>query len=199
VEALLGAAIGVGLSAAAGFRVFVPLLVLGLAARTGSVPVAPGFEWLGTTEALVVFGTATVLEAAAYAVPWLDHALDAVATPLAVLAAVVMSAAVLTDLPPVLKWSLAIIAGGGAAGLVQGASVLLRLKSGALTGGLANPLVAALELFGAVGAAILAVTLPLLAVLLAAAICLAIFRSARRLLFGRRTDVARHTPTAPRP
>jgi hypothetical protein len=185
METLVSAAVGLGLSAAAGFRIFVPLLVLGLAARTGYVPVAGGFEWLGTTEALVAFGTATVVEVAAYAIPWLDHALDVVATPLAVGAAVVMSAAVLTDLPPLLKWSLAVIAGGGAAGLVQGATVLLRAKSGVLTGGLANPLVSALELFGAAGTAVLAITLPILAVVLAAVACIAAFRTARRLLFGR--------------
>jgi hypothetical protein len=178
--------VGIGLSAAAGFRVFVPLLVLGLAARTGYVPVATGFEWLGTTEALLILGSATLVEVAAYAIPWLDHALDVVATPLALMAAVVMTAAVLTDLPPALRWSLAIIAGGGAAGLVQGATVLLRLKSGAVTGGLANPLIAAIELFGAVGTAVLAITLPLLAVIVAAAACIAVFRAARRLLFGRR-------------
>jgi hypothetical protein len=195
METLVSAAAGIGLSAAAGFRVFVPLLVLGLAARTGYVPVATGFEWLGTTEALLILGSATLVEVAAYAIPWLDHALDAVATPLAVVAAVVMSAAVLTDLPPYLKWSLAVIAGGGAAGLVQGATVLLRLKSGTVTGGVANPLVAAVELFGAVGTAVLAVTLPLVAVLLVAAACLAIFRTARRLIFGRRAPAPSHPGT----
>jgi hypothetical protein len=65
--------------------------------------------------------------------------LDAVATPAAMIAGMLVGAAVFTDLPPFVKWSLAIIAGGAAAGMVQGATGLLRLKSTALSGGLANP------------------------------------------------------------
>ncbi|MFB3816205.1 MAG: DUF4126 domain-containing protein [Candidatus Methylomirabilales bacterium] len=186
MSTLISIAVGIGLSAATGFRVFVPLLVLSLAARGGYLPLAPGFEWIASTEALVAFAVAALAEVTAYAVPWLDNALDALATPLALLAAVLVSAAVLTDLPPFLKWSLAIIAGGGAAGMVQGATVLLRLKSGAGTGGLANPLLGVIELFGAVGTALLAISLPILALVLVLAVCLLIFRAARRVVFGRR-------------
>jgi hypothetical protein len=183
---LISIAVGIGLSAATGFRVFVPLLVLSLAARGGYLPLAPGFEWIASTEALVAFTVAALAEVTAYAVPWLDNTLDALATPLALVAAVLVSAAVLTDLPPFLKWSLAIIAGGGAAGMVQGATVLLRLKSGAATAGLANPLLGAIELFGAIGTALLAISLPVLALVLVLVVCLLIFRAARRVLFGRR-------------
>jgi hypothetical protein len=186
MSSLISIAVGIGLSAATGFRVFVPLLVLSLAARGGYLPLAAGFEWIASTEALVAFAVAALAEVAAYAIPWLDTALDTVATPIAVLAAIMVSAAVLTDLPPFLKWSLAIIAGGGAAGMVQGASALLRLQSGAMTGGLANPLVWAIELFGALGTAILAITLPILALVLVLVVCVLIFRAARRFLFGRR-------------
>ena len=186
MASLLSLAFGIGLSAACGFRVFVPLLVLGLAARTGVLAVSPGFEWIGTDPALVALGTATVLEVLAYFVPWLDHVLDALATPTAVIAGILASAAVLTDLPPVLRWGLAVIAGGGAAGLVQGASVLVRLKSTALAGGLANPAVALVELAGSLLTALLAVALPLLAVALVLALCILAFRVAGRVLFGRR-------------
>ena len=75
------------------------------------------------------FGTATLLEIAAYYIPWFDHLLDTIATPAAVVAGMVASASVMVDLPPVLKWGVALIGGGGAAGLLQGATVLLRLKS----------------------------------------------------------------------
>jgi hypothetical protein len=185
VDTLLGVAVGVGLSAACGFRVFVPLLVAGVAARAGVLTLTPGFEWLGTNPALAALGTATALEVVAYFVPWLDHLLDLIATPTAVVAGVLASAAVLTDLPPVLRWGLAVIAGGGAAGLVQGASVLLRLKSAALTGGLGNPVVALFELAAALLTSVLAILLPLLAVALVLALCVLAFRLAGRILFGR--------------
>lgn len=183
---LVSVSVGLGLAAACGFRVFVPLLIASLAAHFGHLPLAPGFDWLASVPALVALGTATVLEVSAYYVPWLDHALDVVATPAAVLAGMLAAASVLTDLPPLLKWSTVIIGGGGAAGLIQGASVLLRLKSGALTGGLANPLVSTLELAGAGGTALLAILLPLLCLVLVVALLIAVFRGTGRLLFGRR-------------
>ncbi len=183
---LVSAAVGLGLAAACGFRVFVPLLIASLAAHYGRLPLAGGFEWLATLPALIALGTATALEVGAYYVPWLDHALDLVATPTAVLAGMLAAASVVTDLPPVLKWSTVIIGGGGAAGLIQGASVLLRLKSGALTGGLANPLVSTLELAGAGMTAMLAILLPLLCLVLVAMLLVTVFRGTGRLLFGRR-------------
>jgi hypothetical protein len=183
---LVSAAVGLGLAAACGFRVFVPLLIASLAAHFGHLPLAAGFEWLATVPALVALGSATALEVGAYYVPWLDHALDLVATPAAVLAGMLAAASVVTDLPPLLKWSTVIIGGGGAAGLIQGASVLLRLKSGALTGGLANPVVSTVELAGAGMTALLAILLPLLCLVLVLVVLIAGFRVTGRLFFGRR-------------
>lgn len=162
LQGLLSVAIGLGLAAACGFRVFTPLLIAGLAAHWGRLQLTGGFEWLGGLPALLAFGTATVLEIGAYYLPWLDHALDVIATPAAVLAGMVATAAVVTDLPPLVKWTVAIIGGGGLAGLVQATSVLARLKSTALTGGLGNPVVATLEAVGSVLTSLLALLLPLL-------------------------------------
>jgi hypothetical protein len=186
VPALLSIAIGLGLAAASGFRVFVPLLVASIAARSGQLPLASGFGWLQSFPALLALGTATALEVGAYYIPWLDHALDAVATPMAMVAGVLASAAVVTDLPPLLKWTVAIIGGGSAAGLIQGASVLLRLKSAALTGGAGNPVVSTAELFGAVATALLAVLLPIVCLVAVIVLLVFAFRATGRLLFGRR-------------
>lgn len=181
---LLSVALGLGLAAAAGFRVFVPLLALGIASRQGVVPLAPGFEWLASPPALIAFGTATVVEVLAYHVPFLDHLLDVIATPSAIVAGSLASAAVLTDLPPVVKWSVAVLAGGGAAGLVQTATVLARVGSTTFTGGLGNVLFASFELFGAVGTVVLAIALPLVAfamiLLLLVAAAVVVTRVARR-------------------
>jgi hypothetical protein len=185
-DALLSIGIGLGLSAACGFRVFVPLLVASLAAQSGYLTLAPGFEWVGTQPALYAFATATVLEILAYYIPWLDNALDAIATPAAVIAGMLVGAAVFTDMPPFLKWSLAIIAGGAAAGMVQGATSLLRLKSTALSGGLANPVVSTFELIGSFLTAVVAVAIPVAALLLVVALCIVAFRLAGRAFFGRR-------------
>ena len=177
--------VGLGLSAACGFRVFVPLLVASVAAQAGYLPLSPGFEWIGTREALLAFATATFLEVLAYYVPWLDSILDTIATPAAVLAGIIASASVLTDLPPPLKWGATLI-GGGLAGFAQGSSVLLRLKSAVFTGGLANPLVSTAELIAALVLALLAVLLPLVCLVMIAALSSLAFRRAGRLVLGRR-------------
>jgi hypothetical protein len=186
IEAALAVCAGVALAAAAGLRVFVPLLATSAAAHFGRIDLAPGAAWLAGTPALAALAIAAALEVSAYLVPALDHALDVIATPLAVAAGIVLSAALFTDLPGYLRWALAIIAGGGSAGLVQGATAVLRLKSGVLTGGLGNPVVALVELAGALVLALLALLAPLLAVGLAVALLVAAFRMAKRVVFGRR-------------
>lgn len=164
LQGLISVAIGLGLASACGFRVFAPLLIAGIAAHYGRLSLAAGFDWLGTTPALIAFGSATVLEIGAYYFPWLDHALDLIATPAAIVAGMIAAASVVTDLPPLFKWTLTIIGGGGAAGLIQAATVLLRLKSTAVTGGLGNPVVATAEAVGSVLTSIVAIVLPLIAV-----------------------------------
>ncbi len=160
-ELLLPVAVGIGLAAAAGLRVFLPMLVVSFAAREGWIELSAGFEWLATTPALLALATAALAEVMAYYVPGVDHLLDTLASPLAVVAGVLLSAAVMADLPPYVKWTIAIIAGGGIAGLTQSATVLTRTKSALLSGGLANPLVATVELIGGAGLALLALLLPI--------------------------------------
>lgn len=166
METLLGIALGLALSAAAGFRIFVPLLALGAAQASGHLSLSPDFAWVGSTPALIAFGVATAAEITAYYVPWLDHLLDTIAAPAAVVAGIVVTASVVTDVDPFWRWTLAVIAGGGLAGAVHGSTSLLRLASTGATGGLANPLVATGELGTALAISITALLVPLLALAL---------------------------------
>jgi hypothetical protein len=179
-------ALGIGLAAATGFRVFLPLLVAALAARYGHLPLNDTFGWLESTPALFTLGSAAVLETLAYYIPGVDHALDLVAGPAAVVAGVVASASVMTDVPAAILWPLAIIAGGGVAGLTKGSTAVVRAKSAALTGGLANPAVSTAETIGATGIALLAILVPLICIALVAVLLYWSARKAGRLLFGRR-------------
>jgi Domain of unknown function (DUF4126) len=163
VEPLLGIAAGLALSTAAGLRVFVPLLLTGLAARSGYLRLTPGMTWIGSDAALLAFATATVLEVGAYYVPWLDNLLDTAATPAAITAGVITTAAVTPELSPLMRWTLAVVAGGGAAGLVHAGTTLLRLKSSTFTAGVGNPVVATGELVGSLALSGLGLLAPLLA------------------------------------
>jgi len=192
VETLFGIMTGIGLSAACGFRIFVPLLVMNLAVLSGYLHVTPGFEWIGSYYATIAFGTATVLEVLAYYVPWLDNLLDTIASPVSIIAGAVATASVIVDLPHHLKWMLAVIAGGGIAGFVQGATGAIRAKSSLLTGGLGNPVIATLELAGAIITAVFAIVFPILCILLIVIFgVIAVFKAGRFFL---RRKIRRQAP-----
>jgi len=176
----LSIALGVGLAAAVGLRVFLPLLVVGVAAYSGHLTLSSGFAWLGSAPALVMLSIATALEILAYYIPGVDNLLDAITTPAALIAGTVVAAAVMTDLPPLVKWSTAVIAGGGAAGLTQTLTALLRAKSTVLTGGLGNHVIASGELGGALTISLLALATPFLALALVACGAWLLLRAVRR-------------------
>jgi Domain of unknown function (DUF4126) len=163
METITSVLLGIGLSAATGFRIFVPFLVASIAAVTGYLPLSPSFEWIGTYPALIVFGAATILEIAAYYIPWFDNLLDSIATPSAFIAGAILMVAVVSGLPPLAKWALAIIAGSGAAGIIQTGTTLTRAASTTTTGGLANPVVSTVEAGSSFGLSLLAVFLPVIA------------------------------------
>ena len=119
MEIFLSICVGVGLSAACGFRVFVPLLCLSIAAKLGAVHLAASFAWVGSTPAIVAFSVATAVEIAGYYIPWVDNALDSAAVPLATAAGVFVMASVVADMDPFWRWTLAVIAGGGIAASTQ--------------------------------------------------------------------------------
>jgi hypothetical protein len=189
-ETIVSICAGIGLAAACGFRVFVPLLVLSIAATLDVIPLASDFAWLATMPALIALATATIMEITAYYVPWLDHALDVIATPAAMVAGVVTTAAVLPDLSPVIRWALAIVGGGGVAGAVQGATVLVRLKSGVATAGVGNPLVSTGETVSSTVTSVLAVVVPIIAFLVVLATIAMLIVLARRALASSREDAS---------
>jgi hypothetical protein len=174
MDLLLSLCIGIGLSAACGFRVFVPLLVMSIAAKTGHLTLVPAFQWIGSDIALWTFAIATILEVGAYYIPFVHHALDVLATPVAITAGIIITASMVRGLDPFLKWTLAVIAGGGAAGLVHGATAVTRGASTATTAGLANPIFATIELGSSFLTSILAVIAPVLAIVFLALILLLI-------------------------
>ena len=184
----LSIALGVGLAAATGFRLFLPLLVLSAAAWTGHVNLNESFAWLGTPAAVIMLGTAAVVEIAAFYIPGVDNLLDALATPGAVVAGTIASAAVMTDVPPMVKWTAAIIAGGGVAGLTQSLTAMLRAKSTLFTGGLGNSVVATAELGGASLISVLALAAPVAALALLVLFFWLAFRLIRSLSAGARTE-----------
>lgn len=165
METILGLCIGIGLSAACGFRVFVPLLVMSIAAVMGGVEPMKGFEWLAMPSVCIALGFATVCEIGAYYIPWVDNMLDTVATPAAMLAGTLTTMAVSSgEMSQFASWAAAIIVGGGTATAVQMGTVAARGVSTATTGGIANPVLSTGEWISAFVLSILSFLVPVLVV-----------------------------------
>lgn len=177
---LLSVAAGIALAAAAGFRAFVPLFAAGLAVHFGWMEPARGFDWLGEPVVLVALGTATVAEIAAYYAPGVDHVLDLLGAPVAVIAGIVAAAGVMVGLPDWLRWLTAIGAGGAVATAGHALNALGRAKTGAASGGVGNPVYSTAELASSIVISALAVALPVIAVILLIALAAFVLQRRRR-------------------
>jgi len=194
-EVLIALSLGIGLAAASGFRVFVPLFVMSLAAASGHLTLGPSMAWIGNPLACLILGVATAVEIAAYFVPWIDNLLDSIASPAAVVAgsiAATAAASGIVGMDPVLQWTFGIIAGGSTAGVVQASTVATRAASTLVSGGVANPVVSTAEAAASTTLSILAVVAaPIAAALVIAAAVFVLRRWTRR-----RAATAQPEPTS---
>lgn len=188
MELFVSVCLGIGLSAATGFRIFVPALIANVAVMNGWIAPSEGFAWLGTWPAFLVLLTATAMEIAAYYIPFVDNMLDTIATPASVIAGAILTTSFIELDNPVLQWVLGIIVGGGTAGIVQSGTGLLRLFSSKFTGGLGNPVVSTTENVAAFGISGMAVLLPVFAMVATVFLLIWIVRGFRKF-GGRRPTV----------
>lgn len=184
-ELVLAIITGIGLSAACGFRIFVPLLFLNLASIYGFIHLSPGFEWVGGYFATIAFAIATSLEVSAYYIPWLDNIMDTIGAPVSVIAGILVTASVATNISPSFKWFVAIIAGGGAAAILQGSTSLIRAKSSIFTGGSANAIVSTIELAASILISLLAIILPIIGLILVIILVVYLLLKPLRIMFRR--------------
>lgn len=163
-QTITSIAMGIALSACCGFRVFIPMLGASIAAYQNWYALPVDMSWMGSLSAVICFGTAAVLEIAAYYIPFVDNLLDTIATPLAAVAGTILAASFLpiADFNPMLKWLLAIIAGGGAATTIQAGTGLLRLASTKTTAGVGNSFFATGENALAVSGTVLSFVVPVM-------------------------------------
>ncbi len=173
---VISLALGISLAACCGFRIFIPLLIASIAAKFHWLNVSSGFEWLGTAPTIICFLLASVLEIAAYYIPVVDNFLDALNTPSSVVAGTVIAASVFIDFDPMLKWTLALIAGGGTAGIIQVGTGLFRLGSTKFTAGFGNSFVATAENIFSVLGTLTSLFIPLLMLIVFVGIIFSILR-----------------------
>jgi|TARA_R100000479_G_scaffold70100_3_gene33790 hypothetical protein len=180
-EIILSIFLGIGLAAAVGFRVFLPLLILSLAGYYDVIPLNNSWQWVGSLTAIITLGVATLIEIFGYYIPWFDNALDTIALPLATLAGTAVMVATITDLDPIITWALAIIAGGGTAAAIKGNASAARLTSSTTTAGFANPVLTTVETGISTLMSILSIFVPIIAFVLVVVLFFIIFRFYKKL------------------
>lgn len=180
-ETILSIFLGVGLSASVGFRVFLPLFALSLAAYFNVWELNESWLWIGSTTAVITLGIATVVEIVAYYIPVIDNALDAIAIPLATIAGTAVMVSTVADLSPVITWALAIIAGGGTAAAVKSSASATRLGSTVSTAGFGNPIVSTIETGTSLVMSIISIFLPILAIVAVCFIFYIIYKLYKKL------------------
>ncbi len=191
METISAVALGIGLSASAGFRVFIPLLVAGLASRFGVLPLGESFAWMGSIPALITFGVAAVAEVLAYYIPFVDNLLDSIATPLSVGAGTLLMTSVFPADNEWMKWVLGFVVGGGAAATIQSGSAITRLMSSQFTAGVGNPVVSTGEGVAATGFSIMSLVAPILVAVLLVVFIVVILRLVyRKLLKKKKKEMA---------
>lgn len=166
MDTLLGLIIGIGLSAACGFRLIVPFMVISISALSGHLTLAPDMAWIGTYPALITFSIATLLEILVYFIPWVDDIMGVLSIPVSVVAGTIITATFVPEMSPFLRWSLAAIAGGTVAGTTETLTTGLRFASTATTAGMGNGLLSIGELLSSTLLSLLALLVPIISFLL---------------------------------
>lgn len=186
MEILISLCLGITLSAASGLRVFIPPLIMCIAALFGDLPLAPNLQWIGSYPALIVLSTAVVVEVLAYYIPGVNNLLDLIEIPTAIAVGSVLTAATLGDLNPVLQWTLAILAGGSAAGIVETTTSVTRVAATTMTGGVGNPVLSTIEAVLSVVLTLLGLAIPLLAAGIVLLVIIGLIRKTKSILLVRR-------------
>ncbi|MDH6251452.1 hypothetical protein M2347_001179 [Chryseobacterium sp. H1D6B] len=193
---ILSAFIGIGLAAATGFRVFLPMFAVSMASYLHWIPMNENFEWLAGLPTLITTGIATIAEILAYYIPFIDHLLDTISVPMAGVAGSVLFASQFADLGTFPQWALALIAGGGTAATISSGFAGIRAASTATTGGLGNSIVGTTETAGAGIMTVLAMAVPIIAAICAVILVILVIvfgRRAWRRLRGGNKDLVNHT------
>jgi uncharacterized membrane protein len=159
---VLALLLGLGLSASTGLNTFLPLLLLGAAAKFGIADISLGdkFSWLSSDVALIVLIIASIVEIVADKFPAVDHFLDSIGTFARPIAGAVAAASVLTDVEPTTAAIVGLIIGGPTSFGFHTLKAGTRVASTATTFGCANPVISLLEDVLSIGLSVLAIFAP---------------------------------------
>ncbi|HEX7809080.1 MAG TPA: DUF4126 domain-containing protein [Thermoanaerobaculia bacterium] len=161
---VLALLLGLGLSASTGLNTFVPLLLLGAAAKfeIAGITLGDKFSWLSSDVALIVLIVASIVEIVADKIPAVDHFLDSIGTFIRPIAGAVAAASVLTGIDPTIAAILGLIIGAPTSFGFHTLKAGTRVASSAATFGCANPVISIAEDVISFGLSVIAIFAPLI-------------------------------------
>lgn len=183
---MFAALTGLGLSSAAGFNAYIPLLVVGLASHvTDRVALPAGNEWMGAWWAIGLFAVLLTVEFVVDKIPVVDHVNDVVQTAIrpASGGAVFSATAAAGDVDswladkPWIGWLAGIVCALG----VHAVKALARPVVNASTAGIGAPVVSTIEDGGSLGMSLIAVIAPVLVVVFLLLFGFLMYRLVRRI------------------
>ena len=179
METLLSLATGLGLSTAAGFNAYVPLLITGVLARTTDlITLDAPFDRLEEPVVLGVIAVIGLIDFIGDKLPAVDHVLHAIGFVVAPIVGAALALGVTSDTgaTPVVV----LVLGAVAAEATQGARSVARPVSTITTGGVGNPVLSLGEDGLSATLSFAAILVPLLAVVLVAGVVALVVLAIRR-------------------
>jgi hypothetical protein len=181
LDLLLCLLIGISLSSACGFRVFLPVLICSIAARFDILSLPSNMGWASSNLAIIVLSVATVLEIAAYYIPVVDNALDFISVPVSSIAGILVMFSFFNVDNDILRWATAAVLGGGSAGIFSASISIIRIFITTLLAGLGNWIVSTLEWIFALVLSILAIFAPIISIFLLIVLLLIILKTRKKI------------------
>lgn len=167
---------GLGLSAASGFRIFIPFMMLSILPLSGIDISASGPAFFSTDIYAIIFLILSVTEVILYYNPWMDNMLDLISTPVSIFSGIMLSYLALSGAEFYLRLIISVVLGGGISLNIQLLTVKARSLTSIFKKGNGNKIVSTIENISSLLISILSLIYPILSVLTLAIIIFLIYK-----------------------
>ncbi|MBK6538481.1 MAG: DUF4126 domain-containing protein [Ignavibacteria bacterium] len=167
--------IGLGLSAASGFRLFVPFAILSIFSISGIYNTTSTPFIFSSDLFLVIFIILSVSEVLLFYNPWIDNMLDLISTPASIFSGIIITYFVLYDTEIYLRLLISVILGGLVSLNVQLLTVKARSSTSIFSKGNGNQIVSTIENISSIFISILVLKFPLAGIFVSAIIIYLIY------------------------
>lgn len=166
---------GLGLSAASGFRLFVPFAILSIFSISGMNNAVYNPCLFSSDLFLIIFVILSVSEVILFYNPWIDNMLDLIATPASIFSGIILTYFVLYDTEIYLRLLISVLSGGLVSLNVQLLTVKARSSTTIFSKGNGNHIVSTIENVSSICISILVLKYPVTGIFVSAIIIFLIY------------------------